>query len=152
MTSARYEEYISKYNLRRFVDTHRQIYSSALNEIRSGKKRSHWMWYIFPQLRGLGHSRNAEYYGIADRDEAIIAFLDSHDYESAIRLAVSLGGDSDTIACMTGGIAAAYYGIPAWIVKYVVTEYLPQNMREIIELFDATYLSISPTDEVSTEK
>lgn len=59
--------------------------------------------------------------------EAIIAFLDSHDYESAIRLAVSLGGDSDTIACMTGGISAAYYGIPAWIVKYVVTEYLPQT-------------------------
>lgn len=68
--------------------------------------------------------------------EAIIAFLDSHDYESAIRLAVSLGGDSDTIACMTGGISAAYYGIPAWIVKYVVTEYLPQNIRDIIGCFD----------------
>ncbi len=48
--------------------------------------------------------------------EAIIAFLESSDYESAIRLAVSLGGDSDTIACMTGGIAAAYYGIPDEIV------------------------------------
>lgn len=68
--------------------------------------------------------------------EAIIAFLDSHDYESAIRLAVSLGGDSDTIACMTGGIAAAYYGIPTWLVKYVVTEYLPQYMLDIIENFD----------------
>ena len=68
--------------------------------------------------------------------EAIIAFLDSHDYESAIRLAVSLGGDSDTIACMTGGISAAYYGIPAWIVKYVDTEYLPQNIRDIIGCFD----------------
>lgn len=72
MTSARYKEYISKYNLRRFVDAHRQIYSSALNEIRSGEKQSHWMWYIFPQFRGLGHSRNAEYYGIADRDEAVM--------------------------------------------------------------------------------
>lgn len=68
--------------------------------------------------------------------EAIIAFLDSHDYESAIRLAVSLGGDSDTIACMTGGIAAAYYGLPAWLVKYVVTEYLPQNMLDVVERFD----------------
>ena len=72
MNSAKYEEYISKYNLRRFVDAHRQIYGSALTEIRSGKKQSHWMWYIFPQLRGLGHSRNAEYYGIIDRDEAIV--------------------------------------------------------------------------------
>ena len=65
----------SKYNLRRFVDAHRQIYGSALTEIRSGKKQSHWMWYIFPQLRGLGHSRNAEYYGIIDRDEAIMFYF-----------------------------------------------------------------------------
>ena len=413
----KYKEYISKYQLRRFVDAHRQIYSSALTEIRSGQKQSHWMWYIFPQLRGLGHSHNAEYNGIADRDEAImflhhpilgrnlyeittamlgidgksareilgdidalkfrssmtlfdfvcpndifsdalqkyysgkadewtlkmlktgemqsehlipggiigaiigdiigsryewanckstnfdlfdgditdftddtvmtiavadwllsgvplqkimpdwgeeypareygrmfrswlfysedkkpynscgngsgmrvspcgyyaktlgevldlakqsaevshnhpagikgaqaiasaiflarqhktkeaiydyieqtfgynlhrtcdeirpiykfdgtcqgscleaiVAFLDSHDYESAIRLAISLGGDSDTIACMTGGIAAAYYGIPSWMVKYVVTEYLPQSMLDIIERFDETCL------------
>lgn len=410
MIPAKYEEYISQYDLKRFVSAHQQIYSSALKEIQAGKKQSHWMWYIFPQLRGLGHSRNSDYYGIADRDEAmmflhhpflgknlweitmamlaideksadeilggidalkfrssmtlfnavcpdnifaealhkyyggkedertlemlkavsseqfvdggiigaiigdvvgsfyefynckstnialftsgttftddtvmtiavadwllsdvplqktmpdwgteypnrgyggmfyewlfyskdkepynsfgngagmrvspcgyfarslnealelakqsaevthnhpegikgaqaiataiflarqqkskddireyiertfdynlhrtcdeirptyqfdetcqgscpeaIIAFLDSHDYESAIRLAISLGGDSDTIACMTGGIAAAYYGIPTWMIKYVVTEYLPQNIRDIIKCFD----------------
>ena len=416
MTPVKYDDYISQYNLRRFVDAHRQIYPSALEEIRAGHKRSHWMWYIFPQLRGLGHSYNANYYGIADKDEAImflhhpilgrnlreitmemlaindkpieeilggidsmkfrssmslfdsicpddifydamqkyyssqrdeltldmlkdqdkeneqyvsggiigaiigdivgslyemynckstnfalftaasqftddtvmtvavadwllngvplqktmpdwgreypnrgyggmfyewlfysenkepynsfgngagmrvspcgyyaksldealklaklsaevthnhpegikgaqaiastiflarqhkskdeikdyiekafdynlhrscdeirktyqfdetcqgscpeaiIAFLDSHDYESAIRLAVSLGGDSDTIACMTGGIAAAYYGIPAWMVKYIVTEYLPQYMRDIIGHFNEACL------------
>lgn len=68
--------------------------------------------------------------------EAIIAFLDSNDYMSAIRLAISLGGDSDTIACMAGGIAAAYYGIPAWIVKYIVTLYLPQDMLDVIERFN----------------
>ncbi len=412
MNPAKYKEYISQYDIRRFVDAHRQIYASALSEIRNGKKQSHWMWYIFPQLRGLGHSRNSNYYGIADRDEAlmflheptlgrnlceitmemlaiddkpieeilgeidalkfrssmtlfdsvypdyifsealkkyyggkadeltlkmlkekanenevlvrggiigaiigdivgsfyefynsksanialftpsttftddtvmtiavadwllsgvplqntmpdwgqeypnrgyggmfyewmfynedknpynsfgngagmrvspcgyyansleetlelakqsaevthnhpegikgaqaiasaiflarqqkpkdeireyiektfgynlhrtcdeirpayrfdvtcqgscpeaIIAFLDSHDYESAIRLAISLGGDSDTIACMTGGIAAAYYGIPTWLVKYVTVEFLPQNMLDVIERFD----------------
>ena len=60
--------------------------------------------------------------------EAIIAFLDSEDYESAIRLAVSLGGDSDIIACMTGGIAAAFYGIPDWIVKKGL-DYIPQDMK-----------------------
>ena len=43
--------------------------------------------------------------------QAIIAFLDSRDFESAIRLAVSLGGDSDTLACITGGIAEAFYGM-----------------------------------------
>ena len=67
--------------------------------------------------------------------EAIIAFLDSTDYESAIRLAISLGGDSDTIACMTGGIAAAYYGIPDWMVEKAV-KYLPADMIDIINRFD----------------
>ncbi len=54
MTSARYKEYISKYNLRRFVDAHRQIYSSALNEIRSSEKQSHWMWLYFHSFEDLG--------------------------------------------------------------------------------------------------
>ena len=66
---------------------------------------------------------------------AIIAFLDSSDYESAIRLAISLGGDSDTIACMAGGIAAAYYGIPSTIVDRART-YLPDDMLAIIDEFD----------------
>lgn len=74
--------------------------------------------------------------------EAIIAFLDSTDYESAIRLAISLGGDSDTIACMTGGIAAAYYGIPDWMVEKAV-KYLPNDMIEIINRFDGRELKKS---------
>ena len=74
--------------------------------------------------------------------EAIIAFLDSTDYESAIRLAISLGGDSDTIACMTGGIAAAYYGIPDWMIEKAV-KYLPADMIEIINRFDGRELKKS---------
>ncbi|MBQ2378962.1 MAG: DUF1810 domain-containing protein [Akkermansia sp.] len=45
-------------------------YEQALQEIREGRKRSHWVWYIFPQLRGLGYSFNANFYGIVDCDEA----------------------------------------------------------------------------------
>lgn len=45
-------------------------YDQALNEIRDGKKVRHWIWYIFPQLRGLGHSRKSYYYGIKDKEEA----------------------------------------------------------------------------------
>ena len=74
--------------------------------------------------------------------EAIIAFLDSTDYESAIRLAISLGGDSDTIACMTGGIAAAYYGIPDWMIEKAV-KYLPADMIDIINRFDGRELKKS---------
>ena len=71
--------------------------------------------------------------------EAIIAFLDSTDYESAIRLAISLGGDSDTIACMTGGIAAAYYGIPDCMIEKAV-KYLTADMIDIINRFDGREL------------
>lgn len=51
-------------------DTEWSMYDEALREVRRGRKNSHWIWYIFPQLRGLGHSRNSTYYGIADRREA----------------------------------------------------------------------------------
>ena len=61
--------------LARFVEAQAKIYDTALAEIRAGAKRSHWMWFIFPQLRGLGHSPTAHYYGIAALYEAR-AFLD----------------------------------------------------------------------------
>lgn len=60
------------YHLSRFLtaqDSYSQ-YKTALEEIRNGRKRSHWMWFVFPQLKGLGHSYNADYYGIAGTDEA----------------------------------------------------------------------------------
>ena len=57
-------------DLSRFVDAQADTYTAALAEIRSGQKRSHWMWFIFPQLRGLGYSEMAQYYGIASLDEA----------------------------------------------------------------------------------
>lgn len=68
--------------------------------------------------------------------EAIIAFLESSDYESAIRMAVAYGGDADTQACITGGIAAAYYGeIPDFILRECLY-ILPLDMKEIIAKFN----------------
>lgn len=58
------------YDLERFVKAQAYDYDAALREIRGGRKRSHWMWYIFPQLRGLGFSSTAQYYGIRDLEEA----------------------------------------------------------------------------------
>jgi uncharacterized protein (DUF1810 family) len=57
-------------DLNRFIIAQASTYDIALSEIISGKKRTHWMWYIFPQLRGLGQSRFAQLYGIRDRNEA----------------------------------------------------------------------------------
>lgn len=54
----------------RFIEPQKVSYAIALEEVRSGKKVSHWMWYIFPQLRGLGQSNVAWYYGIEDLSEA----------------------------------------------------------------------------------
>lgn len=56
--------------IQRFIEAQKRSYDTALEEIKRGKKRSHWMWYIFPQMKGLGHSSTAQYYGIEDRKEA----------------------------------------------------------------------------------
>ncbi|MDO9490939.1 DUF1810 domain-containing protein [Acetobacterium sp.] len=54
----------------RFVKAQEESYRQALIEIKNGRKHSHWMWYVFPQLKGLGRSEMARYYGIANRHEA----------------------------------------------------------------------------------
>lgn len=63
------------YDLSRFKTAQQRDYGRALNEIRAGRKRSHWMWYIFPQIKGLGFSPTSEYYCIEGLAEAA-AFLD----------------------------------------------------------------------------
>lgn len=57
--------------LERFVAAQDGDYARALAELRDGRKRSHWMWYVFPQLRGLGRSETARHYGIDGREEAV---------------------------------------------------------------------------------
>ena len=75
------------HSLDRFMEAQERMYAVALEEIRSGRKRSHWMWYIFPQLRGLGTSSMAHMYGIAGLDEAR-AYL-SHPVLSARLIEIS---------------------------------------------------------------
>ena len=61
----------NNYDLNRFVEAQNGVYPIALKELQEGRKRSHWMWYIFPQLKQLGHSYNAKYYGISGIKEAM---------------------------------------------------------------------------------
>lgn len=63
-------------NLDRFIKAQERDYNIALSEIKAGKKKSHWVWYIFPQIKGLGHSETAQYYSIQNTDEAR-AYLDN---------------------------------------------------------------------------
>ena len=54
----------------RFLTAQEPVYAGVLQELRSGRKRTHWMWFVFPQLAGLGHSFMATHYGLADLDQA----------------------------------------------------------------------------------
>lgn len=71
-------------NLSRFYEASDWNYDIALKEIQQGRKRSHWIWFIFPQMRGLGFSSNAQYYGITGRTEAE-AFLRDEILGSRLR-------------------------------------------------------------------
>ena len=59
------------YDLQRFVDAQEGVYGNAIAELRQGRKRSHWMWFIFPQIAGLGFSAMAQRYAIGSRAEAV---------------------------------------------------------------------------------
>ncbi len=61
---------MNEFNLERFIKAQERDYETALEEIRRGRKRSHWIWYIFPQITGLGFSSMSQYYGIASIKEA----------------------------------------------------------------------------------
>lgn len=61
---------IENTGLQRFIEAQNDSYDQALKEIRNGRKLTHWIWYIFPQMKGLGFSYNSEYYGITSLQEA----------------------------------------------------------------------------------
>ena len=61
---------LDRYNLQRFVDAQDVVFEQARSELREGRKRSHWMWFIFPQIEELGHSALASRFAISGREEA----------------------------------------------------------------------------------
>ena len=93
------------YDLDRFVKAQAYDYDAALREIRSGRKRSHWMWYIFPQLQGLGFSSTAQYYAISDLQEA-------KDYLAEPTLRARLLEISGALLTLDTNDASAVFGWP----------------------------------------
>jgi uncharacterized protein (DUF1810 family) len=81
------------YNLAHFVSAQAGVYDEALQELRAGRKRGHWMWFVFPQLRGLGHSSTAQRYGIATLAEAT-AYLEHPVLGARLEKAVAAVQDS----------------------------------------------------------
>ena len=94
-----------KLDLNRFIQAQDKAYPYALKELKEGCKRSHWMWYIFPQLRGLGHSRMSNYYGISGINEAK-AYLESPILNHRLREVCEaiLGLETDDAREVFGGI------------------------------------------------
>ncbi|MFV8324890.1 DUF1810 domain-containing protein [Flavobacterium sp. ZS1P14] len=89
----------------RFLEAQNQVYLKALSEIKNGKKTTHWMWYIFPQIKGLGSSETAQYYGIKDLNEAT-AYL-QHPI-----LGKHLVEISEEVLNLNGKTAAEIFGTP----------------------------------------
>ena len=92
-------------NLSRFVKAQQYDYDQALREIQSGRKRSHWMWYIFPQIQGLGFSSTAQYYAIRDLQEA-------KDYLAHPVLGPRLREISSALLSLEGLSAHEIFGFP----------------------------------------
>lgn len=93
------------YDLSRFVKAQEQDYATALAEIKSGRKRSHWMWYIFPQIAGLGFSSTAQYYAIKNLGEAV-AYLQNE------LLGSRLTEICDALLALSSNNASEIFGYP----------------------------------------
>ena len=87
-------------SLDRFVEAQEEYYKIALEEIKSGQKQSHWIWYIFPQLRGLGYSEFSNYYGMEGIEEAKRYIENDYLRENLVNISrelLSLDGDIESI-------------------------------------------------------
>jgi uncharacterized protein (DUF1810 family) len=93
------------FDLHRFVDAQDRVYDTVLAELRGGRKRSHWIWFVFPQLRGLGRSPTALHYGISSLEEAR-AYLAHDTLGSRLRECARL------VAAIDGSSANEIFGWP----------------------------------------
>lgn len=93
------------FNLRRFIEAQDPIYDEVCAELRAGEKRTHWMWYVFPQLRGLGLSEMSRYYGIESLEEAK-AYLEHP------RLGVRLVECTELVIAVEGRHIRQIFGTP----------------------------------------
>ena len=94
-----------RYNLKRFEEAQAAVYARVCEELRAGEKRSHWMWFIFPQIRGLGRSPMAERFAIGSMDEAR-AYLQHPVLGMRLRDCTAL------VNAVEGRTAAEIFGFP----------------------------------------
>ncbi len=93
------------FDLNRFLDAQESVYDEVLAELRNGRKQTHWMWFIFPQILGLGHSSTSRYYAIKTREEA-------RSYLSHPVLGARLLECAEIILAIEGRTALEIFGDP----------------------------------------
>ena len=93
------------FHLQRFLDAQQSTYTQARSELTAGQKRSHWMWFIFPQIQGLGSSPTAQRFAIADRAEAV-AFLEHPLLGARLRECTAL------VNAINGSSVSEIFGYP----------------------------------------
>lgn len=81
---------MNQYNLDRFIKAQEEYYEIALREIQGGKKLSHWIWFIFPQIKGLGYSEKAIYYSIQNLEEGKAYLENKYLYNNLIKICKEL--------------------------------------------------------------
>ncbi len=121
-----------------------QAVAAAVHLVRNGHSKRRLKNYITEQFgynldRTIDQIRPNYQFDVSCQGsvpEAIIAFLESDNYEDAVRKAVSLGGDSDTLACMTGALAQAYYGEVPYKIEEKVRSMLPLDLLSVIDDFN----------------
>ena len=114
------------------------LHGSTLPEIR-GEIDAHY----YPMDFTLDSIRDSYRFNETCQDtvpQALMAFFESADFEDAIRNAISIGGDSDTLAAITGGVAQAYYGIPQHLREWALS-YLDERMKPILTAFEKTFMA-----------
>jgi len=93
------------FDLNRFVEAQQTIYESVLRELRNGRKRSHWMWFVFPQIDGLAHSSTSKFYAVKSPEEAL-AYL-NHPV-----LGKRLNECAEAVLALEGRSASEIFGYP----------------------------------------
>jgi len=96
------------FNLNRFIIAQDKVYNTVLAELRSGEKRTHWMWFIFPQIEGLGYTSTSIYYAIKNREEA-------REYWDHPILGPRLLECSEAVLAVQGFTASDIFGYPDYL-------------------------------------
>jgi uncharacterized protein (DUF1810 family) len=125
---------MTAFDLARFVTAQENVYAQALAELRAGRKQSHWMWFIFPQLAGLGHSSTARFYALASAAEAR-AYLADPLLGTRLRegVAAMLAHRGQRAEAILGGIDAMKFRSSMTLFETVADD--PAPFAEAIEAF-----------------